>query len=309
MYQFQHVDSHTAWSDLVSQSFVPLRSEAVSSGRFRASLATNMLGGIGMMRISAKPHAVQRTEPLAAAGDGKYFKVSLQLTGHGLLVQDGRQVLLAPGELAIYDTQRPYSLAFEREATTMVVMIPHEQFRLPQEQVHQITAVKLDGRHPLAGTVTPLLHHLGEHLDQWDEHGGAPLARNASDLLATALGGVLTPASPAGGKQRQRQRIQEYIRTRLADPALCPGSIAAAHYLSVRSLHALFAAEPRPVGALIRHQRMELAAELLTDPMLAQVPIQAIGARVGLPDAAGFARAFAAHHGVSPSRYRQQLAG
>jgi len=305
MYQLQHVDSFTAWSQLVSNAFVPLQSEPVRQGRFSASMGANMLGDIGLMRISAKPHAVVRTDGLAAAGDGRYFKVSLQMSGHGLLVQDGREVVLAPGELAIYDTQRPYSLAFDREATTLVVMVPHAQFRLSREQVNQITAVRLDRHHPLAGTVTPLLEHLGNHLEQWDAHGGAALARNAADLLATALGGALAPSVTADTRQAQLARIRDYMRRQLADPALTPRSIAQAHFISVRTLHSLFADQPQGVAAMLRQWRMEEAASLLGDPVMAQVAIQVIGNRVGIPDSASFARAFSAHFGISPTKFRQ----
>lgn len=308
MYQIQHVDSFTAWSHLVSNAFVPLQSEPVATGRFSASLGINMLGDIGLMKVHARPHAVLRTDGLAAAGDGRYFKVSLQMNGHGLLVQDGREVLLAPGELAIYDTQRPYTLSFDQDATTLVVMIPHEKFRLSQEQVSQITAMRLDSAHPLTGTVTPLLHHLGTNLQQWDEHGGAMLARNAADLLATVLGGTL--GAVTGGDQRavQRERILDYLASQLSDPTLNPRSVAQAHFMSVRSLHALFADQPESVAAVIRRLRLEAAAGLLHDPLMAGLPIQSVGIRVGLPDGASFARAFSGHFGLSPSRYRSAVA-
>ncbi|MCW4463910.1 helix-turn-helix domain-containing protein [Glutamicibacter sp. MNS18] len=308
MYHIQHVDSFTAWSKLVSTAFVPLHSEPVRSGHFSASLGINMLGDIGLMKVNAKPHAVVRTDGLAAAGDGRYFKVSLQMHGHGLLVQDGREVVLAPGELAIYDTQRPYTLSFDKDATILVVMIPHDKFRLSHEQVNQITAMRLDSGHPLTGTVTPMLQHLGANLELWDEHGGAALARNATDLLATVLGGALGTATGMNHREGQRERILDYLEAHLADPALNPRSVAQAHFISVRSLHALFADQPESVAAIIRRRRLETAADLLRDPLLAGVPIQLIGTRVGMPDGASFTRAFSGHFGLSPSRYRSVAA-
>lgn len=191
MYQLQHVDSFTAWSRLISDAFVRLQSEQVSGGHFTATLGATMLGDIGLMRIQAKPHAVQRTENLTSSGDGDFYKVSYQLDGYGLLIQDGRETLLAPGDLAIYDTQRPYTLAFEKPASVMVALIPHDQFRLSQQQVSQLTAVSLKQTHPLSGTVAPLLRHLGSNLPAWDEFGGYQLARNTVDLLATALDGAM----------------------------------------------------------------------------------------------------------------------
>ncbi|GGL98121.1 AraC-like ligand-binding domain-containing protein [Glutamicibacter protophormiae] len=308
MYQVQHVDSFSAWSALISDAFVQLRSEQVSRGHFAATLGANMLGDIGLMRITAKPHAVLRTEDLSTSGDGDYYKVSYQLDGHGLLVQDGRETVLSPGDLAIYDTQRPYALAFEKPASVVVALVPHDQFRLSPQQVAQITAVALKDEHPLAGTVTPLLRHLGNNLSTWDQFGGYSLARNTVDLIATALAGALGGENQADSKSAQRQRITAYIDAHLDEPELDPARIAAAHFISVRSLHALFEHEPRTVAALIRHRRMQQASALLRDPLLGDVSVQRIGARVGIPDAAGFSRMFSREFALTPGRYRQQQA-
>lgn len=308
MYQVQHVDSFSAWSALISDAFVQLRSEQVSCGHFAATLGANMLGDIGLMRITAKPHAVLRTEDLSTSGDGDYYKVSYQLDGHGLLVQDGRETVLSPGDLAIYDTQRPYTLAFEKPASVVVALVPHDQFRLSPQQVAQITAVALKDEHPLAGTVTPLLRHLGNNLSTWDQFGGYSLARNTVDLIATALAGALGGENQADSKSAQRQRITAYIDAHLDEPELDPARIAAAHFISVRSLHALFEHEPRTVAALIRHRRMQQASALLRDPLLGDVSVQRIGARVGIPDAAGFSRMFSREFALTPGRYRQQQA-
>lgn len=305
MFQIQHVDSFTAWSRLISDAFVQLRSEQIASGHFAATLGTNTLGDIGLMRIQARPHAVQRTEDLTHTGDGEFYKVSYQIQGHGLLIQDGRETLLAPGDLAIYDTQRPYTLAFEKSASIMVTLIPHDQFRLSQPQVSELTAVALKSVHPLSGTVTPLLSHLGENLAQWDEFGGAALARNTVDLLATALGGALGLGSQTDSKGKQRERITRYIDTHLTEAELSPAQIAAAHFISVRSLHALFSDQPLSVAALIRHRRLREAATLLRDPLVAEHSVQSIGARVGINDAAGFSRMFSREFGVTPRKYRQ----
>lgn len=76
----------------------------------------------------------------------------------------------------------------------------------------------------------------------------------------------------------------------------------------MRSLHALFEHEPRTVAALIRHRRLQQARTLLRDPLLGQVSVQRIGAKVGIPDAAGFSRMFSREFGLTPGRFRQQQA-
>ncbi|PJI53390.1 hypothetical protein CTI14_29150, partial [Methylobacterium radiotolerans] len=91
--------------------------------------------------IRATSHVVERTTELIARGDRSYFKVSLMLAGTGLLIQDDREAVLQPGDLAVYDTDRPYSLVFDQDFRTMVVMFPKHLISLPADMIGQ-----LDGR-------------------------------------------------------------------------------------------------------------------------------------------------------------------
>ena len=59
-----------------------------------------------------------------------------------------------------------------------------------------------------------------------------------------------------GGGLVLLSRIRAYIRTNLSRPALDPASIADAHGISKRYLHALFATTGTSVGAFIREERL-----------------------------------------------------
>ena len=78
-----------------------------------------------------RPTRSTARRPCIARSDQRYFKLNLQLEGTGLLIQDNREAVLRPGDLAIYDTNRPYTLAFEEQARMMVVMFPHDALSLP----------------------------------------------------------------------------------------------------------------------------------------------------------------------------------
>lgn len=81
---------------------------------FRGSLRSLQPGTTVLTEINSDPHTVQRTEELIHGGDNAFFKISFQTSGQGLLIRDGREVVLKPGTLAIYDTSRPYTLTFDR---------------------------------------------------------------------------------------------------------------------------------------------------------------------------------------------------
>lgn len=308
MYQMQHVDSFGAWKSIVSSAFVPLHSEPVRAGSFAGSIAGNQFGSVGVMEVEATAHAVRRTEDLLAVGDQPHFKLNLQLRGHGMLLQDGRETLLRPGELAIYDTQRPYTLAFEETFKTLVLMFPQHQLGLPVDQVGQMTATAIGTEHPLGRAITPFLGQLACLLPQLRGPVGDRLAANAVDLVGTMLAAELHEQGELAveGHHRQIRSIQAYIDEHLADPELCPGSIAVSQFVSLRSLHKIFADSGHTVSEWIRTRRLEQCGRDLSDPLQRQVPVGAVGARWGFPDAAHFSRVFRTAYGISPSGFRAQ---
>jgi len=100
------------------------------------------------------------------------------------------------------------------------------------------------------------------------------------------------------------RQIHAYIDEHLADPALTPAVIAAAHYISERYLYRLFAGLGTSVGGCIRDRRLQRVRQDLADPLLADKTVSAIGAHWGFASAAHFSRVFRRAHGVPPGEYR-----
>ncbi|MFJ6417970.1 helix-turn-helix domain-containing protein [Paeniglutamicibacter sp. NPDC091659] len=309
MYQLQHVDSFSAWKELVSGAFVPLLSEPVRPGAFSGAIAGNQLGSVGVMEVAATAHVVRRTEELVAAGDTPYFKLNLQLSGHGMLLQGGRETVLRPGELAIYDTQQPYTLLFEEDFRTLVLMFPHHLLGLPARDVSELTAVGIGSRNQIGCAVAPFLTQIAHMLPQMGGPIGQRLAANAVDILGTLLASELHERNELldGNQSRQIRQIQAYIEEHLSDSRLSPGAVADAHFMSLRSLHKLFADTGHTVAEWIRTRRLEHCRRDLEDPLQVQVPVGAIGARWGLPDGAHFSRVFRASYGCSPTAFRLSI--
>ena len=100
------------------------------------------------------------------------------------------------------------------------------------------------------------------------------------------------------------QQLHAYIEANLGSPTLSPGSIAAAHFISVRRVHAIFAEQDTTVSTVIRQRRLARARTDLLDPALAPWTIAAFAARWGVDDGAHFSRVFKQAYGVSPSELR-----
>lgn len=289
----------------VSESFVPLQVSTSGADHFRGVIRGASVDEVHVNEVRATSHVVERTPELIARSDRSYFKLSLMLAGTGMLIQDDREAVLQPGDLAVYDTDRPYSLVFDDDFRTMVVMFPKHLISLPADMVGQLTAVRISGQGGLGGMVVPYLTQLAGNLDQLAGTTGARLAHSALDLVTTVFTRELGLDEVSADPHRALvQRIRSYIDRNLASTNLGPASIASAHFISTRHLHGLFQEQGVTVSTWIRTRRLEQCRRDLLDPMLADRPVAAVAARWGFVDAAHFSRAFKTAFGISPSEYR-----
>jgi AraC-like DNA-binding protein len=294
------------WRHLVAQSFVPLAAETDRPDSFRGRMRSRVLDRMCIVEVSASGHSVHRTPALLAQSDQRYFKLNLQLEGTGLLIQDNREAVLRPGDLAIYDTNRPYTLTFEQQARMMVVMFPHDALSLPPDYVGQLSAVRLAGGHGLTGIVGPFIAQLAQNLEVLSGPSGSRLATNALDLVSTMLHSELAMAPDRMKPQAVlATSIREYIEANLADPDLSPASIAAAHFISTRHLHNVFHESGSTVASWIRSKRLEHIRRDLRDPLHSGTSVGAVAARWGFLDAAHFSRTFRDAFGESPTDWRR----
>lgn len=292
----------------VSQSFVPLQVASDSPDQFAGRIRMAELDDIHVSEVAAREHSVERTaELIAQGGDRRYFKLSLQLSGSGLLIQDNREAVLQPGDIAVYDTGRPYSMVFDDDFRMMVVMFPQTLLDLPADSVGQMTAVRFAHGHGLTGMIAPFLEQMANGIDLLSGPTGTRLAYNAIDLVSTMFASELGTLLEPGGHRELASRIRSYIEQNLGDPQLDPATIAAAHFISTRHLHGVFREEGTTVSTWVRTRRLEHCRRDLCDPLLADRPIGAIAARWGFIDAAHFSRLFKATFGRSPSDVRALL--
>lgn len=299
-----------SWKSIVSQSFVPLHVTTKNEDQFHALMHYRSLGDVFISEIGAKSHTVERTPLLIARGDTRYYKLSLQISGVGLLMQDNREVVLHPGDMAIYDTDKPYTLDFDDDFRTLVVMVPQAAIDLPRDVVGQLTATRISGEDGLGRMVGPFLTQVAKNMDDLSGHSGLRLVHNTLDLITTLFHSQLDLARydlAHGHRASLLQEIRAYIDDHLADPNLSPGAIATSNFISTRHLHGIFKEEGVTVSALIRSRRLEHCRRDLADPVFLSKSVSAIAAKWGFVDASHFSRLFRSAFGEAPTDFRQRI--
>ena len=301
-------DRFAQWRHWISATFVPLECAPVGRGPFRGEVAHWELGDLLVSRVAAEAHLASRTRRMIALRDAGYYKVGLLTHGSCKLSQGGRDALLQPGDLAIYDCRRPYTMVFDEPHEMSFLMFPCDRLRLPSAAVEEVLVTPVSSTQSTGSLVAPFLRRLVANLEQPGEPVNSRLADNVLDLLATLFGERtgMTPADPAALRRSLLLSVHSWIDAHLADPDLDPDTIARANHISVRYLHKLFQEQGTSVGSWVRERRLANCRRDLADPALAQRGVHAIARSWGFDDAAHFSKIFKASYGQPPGAYRQQ---
>ncbi|WP_308492144.1 helix-turn-helix domain-containing protein [Microbacterium terrisoli] len=298
-------DRFDAWREAVDAAFVPLRASAHSVSGYQGALLAQDLGEtVTATQVGGSPVTVWRDRATIALSDPGIYKLGLQLHGYCVLSQDGREAALTPGDLAIYDTTRPYVLDFAESYQMFVLLIPHDRLGLTVRQVSHLTAERISGRKGLGALTSGLLTQLGAQMRE----GGADAAPRAVDaiveLVHATLSERLGASDTLAGASTIMSATTAWIDQHLRDPDLTVEEVALAQHVSVRYLQKLFADHETTPSAWIRHRRLQRCQTDLLDPALSTHPAAAIGARWGFTDASAFTRTFKANTGATPGQYR-----
>lgn len=300
------------WEDQICHTFVPLRARcADGAAAFSGQVGSAVLGSVVLADVSASHAQVERTPRLIRADDPELYKFGLQTSGTSVIEQDDRQACLRPGDLAIYDTSRPYRISFSDDFRMTVAMFPRSLVRLPEQKMASLTAVRLAGDTGLGALISPLMAGLSTQLNSTRPVIATHLGDAVVDLVTAAFAqqmqGSIDPGSEAGHRTLIEQ-VRKFIDERLHDPDLTSQAVADAHFVSVRYLQKVFSAEGTSVSQLIRTRRLERCRRELGDPACQHLSIAQIGSRWGFPDAAHFSRLFRSTYGQSPREFRKVAA-
>ncbi|WP_371403087.1 helix-turn-helix domain-containing protein [Kribbella sp. NBC_00662] len=268
--------------------------------------AISQLGQLTVCSVRSNAVSVERTPTLARDELPPSIFLGLQLAGSSLVVQGGREAVLKPRDLVIYDSTAPYTLVDTDGIRQHFFRIPIAALGLPHDAIRQICATTLSPGHPISDLVATYLYRLASHPDV-HTHPAADAVSHPSVELVRAL---ITTHLDAAALEKEppdatlRLRILEYVRARLGDPGLHAGQIAAEHHISVRHLYKVLAAGGISLGDWIRNQRLERCREDLARPGLRSLTIATVARRWGFTDPSSFGRLFRATYGLSPSEWR-----
>lgn len=266
------------------------------------------LDGVRMSDISGNQHVIERHADLIRSHPKPSVFASLVLRSEGFFYQGKACHTLAPGDLLLYDTQRPYMIGFTADMRQFVFDCPAAMLDLPPDALRQ--PIKVDGRSGSGRWLASALRHQGWRLAQ--SHAGDDMTQAREEILAL-LQSIASPrlndGASTGFAVSYVAAARAYVARHLDDPDLQVETVARALGVSGRHLNRLFGAETRATMArYIRQQRLEAARRDLGDPHQGGLDVAAISCKWGFVSQSHFTRVFREAYGLPPGQYRAEVA-
>jgi len=302
-----HNESFDYWREVICDEFVKLDCERPDAGKFRAELKGGVhMADLRFAEVISDPQIVQRTKRQISRSGEEDFLISFQISQHGVVRQDGREALLKPGDFALYDSTRPYTLSFQKRFHQLIVQMPKDVLGRHLIEPEKFTAVPISGQAGLGAILSNFMLSIAGELssvpDTPDE-----LSENLVNMIAMAFSSSVILEQSEGrslARDAIKRRVRQYIDNNLRSPELSNTQIAQAQRISIRYLHKLFEEEDQTIHSLILTRRMDKAQDMLASPEYDAHNIETIAYNTGFNSAAHFSRAFKKHFGQSPSEAR-----
>ena len=296
------------WTDLVCDTYVQLECDAHAGAEaIDGEIVADQLATLALSRVTATAQKVRRTPAKIARASEDYFLVSIQTQGRGCVTQDGRDALLEPGDFALYDSTRPYTLTFDGPFQQFVLMLPGPTLRTALRDTERLTATSVCGDRGAGHLMINMIGTLAADIDTLAQESAAAVADSVAQILVAGLSALPAARRPAVSQLTayHREQIKDLVRQRLRDPDFGVAEIAARLRMSPSTVHRVWGGEACSLSDWIWAQRLDSARRDLCDPALAARSISEIAYACGFSDAAHFSRAFRARFGCAPRELRQ----
>jgi AraC family transcriptional activator of tynA and feaB len=296
------------WAEVLSSTHVDL-AVRVSPDRprrpFRATVRKLWIDDLALVDAECDPCSGSRGSSRIKNADNEYVVILINRGGRESVAQDDAETEMRPGDAIVWDSNRPVRFRVWEPISKRSLFVPRTALEEVGTRGLGIAGAVLDGALPATELLTGYLDLLARTVDRLSPPAVAA-ARNATlDLVSAALQPRMAGEASSTSRPALRALVGQWIEKNLEHVDLTPSSIAAAHNLSIRSVHRVFEESGETVGAFVRSRKLARArAELMST----NDPISAIARRWGFCDPSHFARVFREHYGVTPTLYRAEPA-
>lgn len=294
------------WRQFISETFVELDCNGMSSDNFFGELRARNVGELGISRITTDAYDVFRTDNRISDSNDDEFIVSVQTAGSSTIRQLGREVTLYPGDFTIYDATMPYHLHFANRLSQLVVKIPRDHLQKYMNAPESMTALHIKGGQGVSELTANFASKLFDEAINLEHHTQNQVADTLVALITTSIREATAELERAPrNRATQLLRIKQFIAKNLRSEELTIGLIATEFNISERYVQTLFESESLTPSRYIWSERLKAAETDLANPLLAHRSVSEICYAWAFNDTSHFSRAFKKKFGLSPRQYRK----
>lgn len=290
------------WTEILAATHLGFDIEPThrTPSKFNGAVSRRRFGGLALLDCASSPWLGRHGKSLAGSEPDAVMGFQFVRKGVELVRESGREITLTAGDVVLWDGWQPTEVEVVEPFLKRTLIFPRDRVLAVCPRLADVDALPPLGQSAPARLLARYLDALAMELPALDDAAGAAAADAALELLRGAVEPSV-PSTRAAKREALRASVRRYVRERLQDPALSPASIARAHAISVRALHALFEDSGESVAGLVRRERLRRSFEDLERPTGS---VTEIAFRWGFRDAAHFSRVFKREYGLTPSEAR-----
>ena len=298
----EHI-SRDIWREKASQAFVELDIGIDEKNHFFGDFEKKIYSDWAITQISGTASLVRRRRKAIKRSNADCFLISLQLKGTSILRQDHRKSLLKPGDIALYDTTRPYDLNItDNNNAQFVIEVPRKICEDIIKDTKNITAIKITEQQQEAKQFKNFLKSL--YLSNSVEEN------KFTDLLNIFSTAFNRSNDKINIEQLSNQSsrvliIKDFVNRNLEDEHLDQTAVANEFNISRRYLNQLFEHEPLSFSEWLRNSRLEKCSQDLINPSMQNFSVLDIAYKWGFKDPAHFSRLFKKYYKITARDYRK----
>lgn len=293
------------WQQAVPELFPGMNLDHCPDTPQHGSIQHTRLAGSHAWLIDSSPLRVRYFPDTVPRIRTDYLSIMLQLQGNTHVRQGDRECHMGPGNLCFLDNHAAFVMEVADDHSRFLAwQLPRDTVLRHHPHFERITAWNFDGRDDCSEMITHNILQTLKSSPQLKPHQQTVALNSFIQLL----GMMEIPAELINeqGHWRITQALT-LIEQRFNDPGFNADHVAGEQHISRRQLDRMFQDSlGMTITARIWKQRLDHAADLLSDSRHGARSITDIALSCGFEDAAHFTRSFKKAHKQTPRSYRVQ---